>query len=278
MRCSLLSPVILVLSLGTAVGQTSPPSKESAPSPSVSPAALATDERPVSWKTIAPNTLEDQKAIYFDFPKSLGKRQNWVPTSAFLVGIGTLIGTDQFVSPYFRHTSTYQAFNRGFSGTNSSLMIVAVPAVTYITGLVRKDHYATSTALLTGEAVADSEIAAELLKISTRRQRPESVSLTGNFADTWSDSQTITNGGFPSGHTIAAFAVATIMSRRYGHNHRWVPYASYGLATAIGLSRVTLSAHNISDVAAGAAFGYVISRFVVLSRHHLYTQANTRPS
>jgi membrane-associated phospholipid phosphatase len=71
------------------------------------------------------------------------------------------------------------------------------------------------------------------------------------------------DGSLPSGHTIAAFSIATIVARRYG-NHRWVPYVSYGMAALVGFSRLTLSAHFVSDVFVGAALGYSVSRFAVL--------------
>jgi len=71
------------------------------------------------------------------------------------------------------------------------------------------------------------------------------------------------NGSFPSGHSIEAFAVATIIARRY-RNHRWVPYAAYGLASVVGFSRLTLNVHFLSDVFMGGALGYSISRFTVL--------------
>jgi membrane-associated phospholipid phosphatase len=67
----------------------------------------------------------------------------------------------------------------------------------------------------------------------------------------------------PSGHTIAALSVATIVARRYG-NHKWVPCASYGMAALVGLSRITFSAHFIGDVFVGAALGHSLSRFAVL--------------
>ena len=69
----------------------------------------------------------------------------------------------------------------------------------------------------------------------------------------------------PSGHAIAAFSVATIVARRYG-NHKWVPYASYGVAALVGFSRLTLSAHFVSDVFVGGALGYSVSRFAVLQQ------------
>lgn len=220
------------------------------------------------WKAVAADTLRDQKRIYWDFPRDVGHGRHWIPVAGFLGAAGALIALDQFEAPYFRKSTTYHGFNRGFSGTNTSLMIAAVPAATFVTGLIKKNPYAQSTAFLTGEAIADSFVATEVLKLVTQRARPESISPQGNFADTWYDSRSVTSGGFPSGHTVAAFSMATVMSRRYGREHRWVPYAAYGLAGAIGFSRITLSAHNVSDVCVGAALGYVISRYVVLGHRH----------
>jgi membrane-associated phospholipid phosphatase len=68
----------------------------------------------------------------------------------------------------------------------------------------------------------------------------------------------------PSGHAIAAFSVATVMARRYGKQHKWLPFVAYGLAGVVGFSRMSLSAHYLSDVFVGGALGYGISRFAVL--------------
>jgi membrane-associated phospholipid phosphatase len=260
---SLHGPVFAQDHLGpsafSATQESTPPSD-----PQVSP---VNGDSSISLKKLIPNTLEDQKTIYWDFPRALVHGRHWLPTTAFLASAAALIAVDQYESPYFRRTSSYHSFDTAFSGTNTSLMIAAVPVATYLTGIAERNSYSKATALWTAEAVADSEIAAELLKVATRRARPVGIKPAGNFGDTWADSR-ITNGGFPSGHAIAAFSVATVMSRRYGHNHRWVPYVAYGVASTIGFSRVTLSAHNVSDVAVGAALGYVISRFVVLGREH----------
>ena len=99
----------------------------------------------------------------------------------------------------------------GLSGTNTALLIAGVPVAAYVVGLIKKDTYAQRTALWTAEAVADSEVTAEVLKLVTRRARPENIRPNGNFGDTWTDSPTVAGGSFPSGHTIAAFSVATVM-------------------------------------------------------------------
>ena len=59
-------------------------------------------------------------------------------------------------------------------------------------------------------------------------------------------------GGFPSGHIVAAFSVATVFANRY-RAHRWVPWVAYGLAG--GLSRLN-APHFPSGIFFGAALGY----------------------
>jgi membrane-associated phospholipid phosphatase len=220
--------------------------------------------RSINLKSVVPNIFEDQKRIYWTFPGQVAHGKHWIPVVGVLAATAGLIAADQFDAPSFRRTSTYHGFNNAFSGTNTTLGILIAPLSMYGVGLITKNSYAQDTALLSGEAVADSEILDEVLKLSTRRARPSAIAPHGNFADTWFDSNTITDGGFPSGHTIAAFSLATIVSERYGRHHRWVPYVAYGLAGAVGFSRVTLSAHFPSDVFVGAAFGYAISHFAVL--------------
>jgi membrane-associated phospholipid phosphatase len=141
-----------------------------------------------------------------------------------------------------------------------------VPVSFYIAGLARSDSKAKTTAWLATEAVADSLAVSYVIKTVDQRLRPEGFDRENNLSDNWLDAKGAVlagNGSFPSGHAAAAFAVAAVVSHRYG-NHRWVPFVAYGLATAIGFSRLTNSAHYPADVFFGAALGYSISRFAVL--------------
>lgn len=217
------------------------------------------DGRPVSWTTLVPNLAGDQKRIW-TFPAQAVRGKHWVPTLAVLAAAAALIATDPGTGRYFRRTDVFHGFNSVFTGQNTQIGIVVAPVSLYATGFLCKNLHAQHTALLAGEAVADAEILTLFMKDFGRRARPSTISPNGNSKGHWWQGN---NGSFPSGHTITAFAVATVISRCYS-NHRWIPYVAYGLAATVGFSRMTLSSHFASDVFVGAALGYSISRFAVL--------------
>lgn len=258
--------VAAFLSLGLASGAWAQGDPDNPPNPQPGQPAPAASDRSVSLREIIPNVVDDQKRIW-SFPAHLTHDHNWVPTLVVVALTAGLVAADSRVDKPFVTTNAFHGFNSVFNSTATSATIAIVPVSMYAVGLWKKNSYAANTALLAGEAVADSEVIATAFKTATRRERPEYFSTTGNFADSWFEGPGgvgLGHGGFPSGHTIAAFSVATVIARRYGKTHRWVPYAAYGLATAIGFSRVTSLAHFPSDVFLGAALGYSVSRFVVL--------------
>ncbi len=242
---------------------TSPP----APSPTPSPTSQShpTVERLVSWKLLLPNIASDQERIWTS-PARLVQGQNWIPTAAVLGTTAGLMTLDPTEAGYFRNTSTFQRFNNIFSGNATAVGIILAPVSLYAAGRIRRDSKMQQTALLAGEAVADAAIVTTVFKDATERVRPAGFPAQGNLYDSWFENRGSFlrgNGSFPSGHTIAAFSVATVVARRYG-NHRWIPYVAYGAAALVGFSRLSLSAHFLSDVFIGGALGYSISRLTVL--------------
>ncbi len=176
---------------------------------------------------------------------------------------------DAHDTPYFRRTSTFNGFNRVFAGNiTSDRNPWWRRGAFFVTGLVSKDAYTENTGLLAAEALADSTVLSVVMKGVTRRLRPSDIPPQGNFSDTFFRArQSPFSTSFPSGHTIAAFSVATVVARRYGAKHRWVPWVAYGVGGIIGFSRVSLQAHFPSDVFLGAALGYAIARFDVLHQN-----------
>jgi membrane-associated phospholipid phosphatase len=235
--------------------------QEAAGTPAQSPDSAY--DRPVSWKSLFHNWVDDQKQIW-TFPARVTQDRNWIPTAAVLGTTAGLFFVDPHEASYFRNTTAFHEFNHIFNGNAMGIGMGVTSASLYAIGRIRKDSKMQRTALLAGEAMADAAMVQTVLKDATMRLRPVRYPDTGWFAASSSPTAYIRgNGSFPSGHSIEAFSVATIVARRYG-NHRWVPYVAYGLASLVGFSRLTLNVHFLSDVFMGGALGYSISRFTVL--------------
>ena len=258
----------LMLAAGPMRGQepsAPPPASVVAPAPTTSTEPAPSQGRQVSWKLLAPNILHDQKAIWL-FPARAVQGQHWKPTLAVVLGTAAMVALDPHDTPYFRRTDSFSGFNKVFSGPNTAIGTAALPLAFYAVGLARRDSYTQQTALFAGQAVVDTEILTTVLKNITARVRPVEIPLDGDYSHTWFKSQGpwfSGRGSFPSGHTSAAFSVATVLAERY-NKHRWVPWVAYGLAGLVGFSRVPLQSHFPSEVFAGAALGFAISRYVVL--------------
>ncbi len=203
-------------------------------------------------------------------PWGLGPRQALaIPTAGFVLATAGLVALDPHDDPYFRRTQTFNQFNGALSGTNTIVGMGVLPMSAYALGLAHRDSYTQETVQLAAEALLDAEIPALIARDVSRRLRPQDIPPNGDFSDTWFRRNKgpfyLGPGGFPSGHTIAAFAIATVFTERY-RQHRWVPWAAYGLASLVGFSRITLQAHFPSDVFAGAVLGYTVSHYIVLRR------------
>jgi membrane-associated phospholipid phosphatase len=101
-------------------------------------------------------------------------------------------------------------------------------------------------------------IAAELLKLLLRRERPEAHAGAYVFRS-WRDHPLSTGGlALPSSHALVAFAAAAMLARLYPRA-RWLWYA---LATGCALTRVLARAHFLSDVTLSAIIGWGVAALV----------------
>ncbi len=222
-------------------------------------------EREPTWRSVPKDFLHDQKAIWL-FPTQLAKGRYLIPSLAITGVTAGLIFADPHAMPYFRsHARNLDDINDVFDTSITSAEVILVPASLMAAGYLRHDRYQVSTALLAGEAYADSAVVDLVAKAITRRKRPADVAPGAPFNDTFfsGGKSPFKGSSFPSGHAAGVFSVATVVATRY-RNHRWVPWLSYGFATVISFSRVTTSAHFPSDVFLGAALGYTITRYQVL--------------
>lgn len=222
-------------------------------------------DREVTWRSLPKDFLHDQKGIWL-FPTQLARGRYLLPTFAIAGATAGLIVADPHAMPYFQtHAGNLDDINDVFDPLITTGEVIAVPLGLMVAGYARHDTYQVSTALLAGEAYADSAVVDLAMKAVTRRKRPSDVPPGGSFQNTFFNGgqSPFKGSSFPSGHAAAVFSVATVVASRYQH-HRWVPWVTYGFATAISFSRITTSAHFPSDVFLGAALGYTITRYEVL--------------
>jgi len=221
--------------------------------------------REVSWRSLPKNFLQDQKGIWL-FPAQLAKGRHWLPTLAISGLTAGLLVADPHAMPYFgTHARNLDDINDVFDPLITTGEVIGLPLSLLVAGYARHDTYQVSTALLAGEAYADAAVVDLAIKAVTRRKRPTDVAPGGSYKDTFfaGGKSPFKGSSFPSGHAAGVFSVATVVASRYRH-HKWVPWITYGFATAVSLSRVTTRAHFPSDVFLGAALGYTITRYQVL--------------
>jgi membrane-associated phospholipid phosphatase len=146
-------------------------------------------------------------------------------------------------------------------------------------GFVFKNEKIKSTAFLATQAYITAGAIETVLKYLTSRQRPDYIDpntntepsdpvFHGPFYKFSKQTTGTANSSFPSGHTTAVFAAATVYAMEYRH-HPWIPIFAYSFATAVGISRMTEAKHWPTDVLCGAALG-ILSGTQVVHNYHRY--------
>lgn len=220
-------------------------------------------ERVVTWKSLPGDFLHDQKDIWGVFPSQVARGHHWVPVLAVAGLTAGLIYADPHIMPYFRsHQRNWDKAADVFDPMITTGEVIALPALLMGAGYARHDQYQVSTGLMGALAYGDTVVPNLVIKAITRRERPSDIPTGHPYTDTFFNGgkSPLKGSSFPSGHSTAAFSVATVVAYRY-RNHKWVPPLAYGMATAISLSRIVTQAHFPSDVFLGSAIGYTVARY-----------------
>jgi membrane-associated phospholipid phosphatase len=195
---------------------------------------------------------------------------------AVLVGSGVLIANDEAI---YRNFKLYQNNNSWVDAVSPKVTLLGewgidcgIAGLFVLSGLAFKDKKARDTGVMALETLLHTGFLVQVLKHLAGRQRPKVEDGQdywfgpGAFFNRYNEGAFASYDSFPSGHTISAWGLATVIAENY-KNHFWVPLVCYGLATAVGLSRVTEDAHWMSDVFVGAVLGYVVGKMVVRNRN-----------
>ena len=82
------------------------------------------------------------------------------------------------------------------------------------------------------------------------------------------------NLSFPSGHSIFAFAGATVLHKEFGHLSPWISVAGYSVATLTAVDRVCKDRHHWYDACAGAAIGFLSIELTYYVTDRLFPRRN----
>src|SRR5439155_26713116 len=116
----------------------------------------------------------------------LAKGHYWLPTLAVAGGTPGLIVADPHAMPYFRsYARNLDDVNDTFDAPITSAEVIVLPVSLMVAGYIRHDSYQVGTALLAGEAYADSAVVDLAVKAITRRKRPSDVPPGAPFSDTF---------------------------------------------------------------------------------------------
>jgi len=128
----------------------------------------------------------------------------------------------------------------------------------YAAGLVSGDKDIRVTGRLIFESLALSGSAVLALRYITGRAGPGP---NGDSRDFRGFQWNAERQAFPSGHSVFAFALSTVLAERI--DHPLARIGLYGMASLTAYSRVRFTQHWTSDVLAGSALGIVTGFFVV---------------
>ena len=199
----------------------------------------------------------DAKAIAVSPAKWDSK--DWTKLGVFVVAECGLSFADQPVKDFFQsHKNSSESYvSRNilehFGAEHSFIVMSGI--LTY--GMLAKDKKYVSTALLALESFALASLVTRIPKTIVGRERPDNWQGDGPYAI----KGPFKGNSFPSGHTTASFAVASVIATQF-RDSKWIPVTAYTVAGLAGLSRIYDNKHWLTDVVAGATIGTLVGNLV----------------
>ncbi len=258
LRCLRHASSALILSCAlTVYGQNLPdapqPQNQSQKSPQGR--APADSDSIVGLRDIPKNLLSDQKAIWTS-PIHINESNAIIPIVLVVGTAGAITADHQVMS---EHVSQDPTFNSHMITASNGMLGVlgAAPVYFYVAGKAKHDDKAIETGLLTAEAIGNSVVVSEAIKIVARRERPDVDASKGKFFQPGVNF----DSSFASNHAFIAWSAASAIASEY--HGPFTTLAAYGLATGVSVTRVLGREHFPSDVFVGSFCGWLIGRYVV---------------
>lgn len=187
--------------------------------------------------------------------------RDWVVTAGLAGATGALIAADADLKLRWGR-ATQQSLNHDLWDIPTRYGIVEyaniVAVSTYALGLLGGNDGIRVTGRLLFESLAFAGGSVMVVRYIAGRSRPYGDNTPWDFNGfRWSNEFQ----SFPSGHTVVAFAMSTVLAERI--DQLWARVFFYGMASLTAFARVHNNQHWVSDVFAGAVFGIAAGCHVV---------------
>jgi len=205
--------------------------------------------------------LDDAKSIVIS--PFQWQTRDWITASLTIgatYGLYSLDAENMEESQEFRNGSSnaVSGFAKHFGDGKYSLPPLGI---LYLYGHFKNDERARDASLLGLESFLISGILTQAIKSIAHRDRPNS----GDPYNEWDGPGFgLSDLSFPSGHSSAAFSIATVIALEY-KDTAYIPPVVYGIAALTALSRVNDNAHWSSDIFIGSSLGYFTAKAIVNS-------------
>lgn len=198
---------------------------------------------------------KDSKEKKYFIPLKITNNDSLLLLSALSLGT-ILFSADQEIMNFVQSskTSKTQAVTNVGNLLGSSA-IFPIVAGAYFMGAVMKDGKLKQVGLFAVSTGLATQLVTEMFKKSFLRVRPNKADNPYQFGEEG-------NYSFFSGHTSAAFSLATVIAEVY-KDQPLVPYLSYGVAALTAYARMHDKKHWASDVFAGAVAGHLITKIMM---------------
>ena len=190
---------------------------------------------------------------------------------------GILIANDEGIYENFK---SYQSRNPWVDKVSPKVTLLGdwgvdcgIAGLFFLSGVVFKDKKARNTGLMALETLMHTGLLVQVVKHLAGRQRPwvekgvDHWNGPSAFFKRYNQNFFSRYDSFFSGHTVSVWGLATVIAENY-KDHFWVPLTCYGLATLVGLSRLTEDDHWMSDVFVGAVVGFAVGKMVVRNQNN----------
>ena len=233
--------VTMCLSVAGSLAAQTPPSSEGTPAPQ--PVTIHTTEAlpqvAAPFARLFQNLGDDLRGL------SSPEHALWFGAAGSAGFVGHILDEEDLTARAASSQSLETFFDAG-KVLGGSMVQIGGALATYAVGRIADNRAVADLGNDLIRAQILNGVVTQGIKLTARRGRPDG----GNFS-------------FPSGHSSATFATATVLQRHLGWK-AGVP--AYALATYVAASRLQENRHYLSDVIFGATIGLLAGRTVTVGR------------